>query len=134
MTDGRKNNKGADKHWLWKPGQSGNKSGRPKGMITRDQVSALMGRFWSMSLADIEAVIADSKSSAGERMVASIVKRAIADGDPSRAAWLLSRSVGKVKDELEVSTPRPFIAQYRDGTAEIMGVEEPRALPEGEEK
>lgn len=30
------NNQGKEKHWLWKPGQSGNPAGRPKGKTMKE--------------------------------------------------------------------------------------------------
>ena len=111
-------------------GQSGNPSGRPKGIVRRDEVQALMGRFWIMDVKDIEAYLAKPGVTAGERLVASIVVSAIKTGDAAKAEWLLSRLVGKVKEEVEIAA-KPFIAEYRDGTAEVMGVADPKVI-EGE--
>lgn len=123
-------------HTRWKPGQSGNVAGRPKGIVRKDEIQAVLGRFWLMDAKDIEAYLAKPGVTAGERLVASIVISAIKGGDATKAEWLLTRMIGKVKEEVEVSA-KPFIAEYRDGTAEVMGLGEPKELPaspEGDEK
>lgn len=114
----------------WVKGQSGNPGGRAVNNVRRDDVQKLMGRFWAMDVKDIEAYLSKPGVTAGERLVASIVVSAIKTGDAAKAEWLLSRLVGKVKEEVEIAA-KPFIAEYRDGTAEVMGVADPKVL-EGE--
>jgi hypothetical protein len=83
----------------FKPGNPG--GGRPKGIITATEVRALMGRFWSMSVLELREVIENPKSRMGELMVAAVMLKAYESGDYSRLAFLLDRSVGKVKEEIE---------------------------------
>jgi len=85
----------------WKPGQSGNPSGKPKGLLTVDDVKAMMYRFWRMSADELLMFLQDPKAPMGELMIASVMARAVKDGDFSRLAFLLDRSVGKVKEEIE---------------------------------
>ena len=111
--------------WLephqWKPGQSGNPGGRPPGILDRDEVKAQLGKFWQMSATEVEAIAQDPKATAGQRMLASIVLKGIKTGDFTGADWLLNRTIGKVKEELEVSTPKPFIWRRRDGETVVLG-------------
>ena len=86
------------KHTQFKPGQSGNPSGKRKGGLTVDEVSDLMARFCRLSRDALQAVVEDPKSTMIEITVASILARAAKDGDYSRLEFLLSRSIGKVKD------------------------------------
>lgn len=86
----------------WKPGESGNAAGKPKGILTRDKVEALMGRFAQMSRAELQDVVQNPKSTMIEIMVAAVMARAAKDGDYARLQFLLDRSIGKVKDVSEV--------------------------------
>ena len=86
------------KHTQFKPGQSGNPSGKRNGGLTVDEVSDLMARFCRLSRDALQAVVQDPKSTMIEITVASILARAAKDGDYSRLEFLLSRSIGKVKD------------------------------------
>lgn len=79
-------------------GQSGNPSGRPKGLLTRAKVEATLGRFSSLTRAQLQEVVQDPASTMLEIMVASVMARAAKDGDASRLAFLLDRSIGKIKD------------------------------------
>lgn len=96
MADPRKNLKS------WKPGQSGNPSGRPKGKLTRDEVEAIMARFTRLSREELQIVVQNPKSTMLEIMVASVMAKAAKDGDCARLNFLLDRSIGKVKDIQEV--------------------------------
>lgn len=83
----------------WKPGQSGNPAGKPKGILTADKYKQLVDRYWQMPLVEIQAALANPTLSAGEHMVASVISHAIESGDTTRIEALLSRVIGKVKDE-----------------------------------
>lgn len=118
----------------WKPGQSGNPSGRPKGILDRDEVKAQLGKFWSMSATEVEAIAQDPKATAGQRMLASIVLKGIKTGDFSGADWLLNRTIGKVKEEVEISTPKPFVWRKRDGETVLLGSAKQEELPDGRDQ
>lgn len=82
----------------YKPGQSGNPSGKPAGLLTKDQVSSVMGKFSHSTREQLQAVITNPKSTMLEIMVASVMARAAKDGDPNRMEFLLQRTIGKVQD------------------------------------
>jgi len=109
-------------HVKWKPGQSGNPSGRPKGIIRSDEVQALLGRLWKLTREELQKIVQDPKSTMGEIMVASVMARAAKDGDASRLQFLLDRAVGKVRESLEVSMVKPYIAATLEGDIIELGV------------
>lgn len=86
-------------HTRWKKGQSGNVSGKPKQLLTKDKVKSIMGKFASMTKAELEAIEKNPKSTMMEIMVASIITQAIRTGDYSRLNFILDRSIGRVIDD-----------------------------------
>ncbi len=82
-------------------GQSGNPEGRAKQVLTKDKVASIMGKFSLMTRDELKKVADNPKSTMIEIAVASILHRAVKDGDFSRLDFLLARSIGKVKEEIE---------------------------------
>jgi hypothetical protein len=113
----------------FKPGQSGNPGGKPKGILTNDKIQGVIGRFADMTRDELQAVIQNQKSSMLEITVASILAQAAKGGDYTRLEFLLSRTIGKVKDQLEVSTVKPYIVERLDGTTLELGAK-PEEKPE----
>lgn len=85
-------------HSRFKPGQSGNPSGKPKGLLSTDEIASLMAKFCRLTRDELQGIVQDPKSSMIEITVASILAKAAKDGDYSRLEFLLTRSIGKVKD------------------------------------
>jgi len=79
-------------------GQSGNRSGRPKGLLTKDKVSKIISQFSMMTPLEIRKVAEDQDSTMIEIMIASIIMQICKSGDPSRLNFLFERSpVGALK-------------------------------------
>ena len=83
-------------------GVSGNPSGKPKGLLRREDVEAMMGRFAVMTREQLQLVVQNQKSTMLEIMIASVMAKAAKDGDYARLQFLLDRSIGRVKDISEV--------------------------------
>jgi len=83
----------------FKPGQSGNPSGKPKQLLTKDKVSSIFQKFSCKNRIELQAVIDDQKSTMIEIMVASVMVKAAKEGDYARVQFLLDRAVGKVPNE-----------------------------------
>lgn len=92
----------------WQPGQSGNLAGKPKQLLTKDKVSSILGKFSNMTRDELQDVVKDPKSTMLEIMIASVIVKAAESGDYSRLDFLLSRSIGKVKEEIE-NTIKPAV-------------------------
>ena len=102
----------------YKPGQSGNPSGKPKSLLTKDAVSKIISEFAFMTPDEIKGVAANPKSTMIEIMIASIIMQTINNGDPSRLNFLFERSpVGRLsKDE---PTPAGAGSGYQQIMAEL---------------
>ncbi len=90
----------------WKPGQSGNPSGRPKlpehlraiASLTQDEVTKLVSKYARMTRDELQAAVSSTTTPMLEISIASIFAQAAKHGDFSRLAFLLDRAIGKVKD------------------------------------
>jgi hypothetical protein len=78
--------------------------------------------LWS-SQPELEAAMQDPNLPGIERLLVSILLAGQVNGDPSRAEFFLQRLLGKVKDQVEVSTPKPFVVKRRNGEQIEAGVE-----------
>ncbi len=76
----------------------------------------MIGSLSVMPRSALEAIIKNPQSSMLELMVASIMARATKDGDYSRLDFLLQRTIGKVKDKVEVSAKPTMTIHRPDGT------------------
>lgn len=99
----------------FKKGQSGNPSGRPKipedlkraSRLTADEFLGLCNKFLRMNLPDLLAVVGNPKqpntqSSMLEMLVASIITKAVNEGDQRRLDFLLDRLLGKIVTPVSV--------------------------------
>jgi len=93
----------------WKPGQSGNLDGRPAtpkdvkdGRIAnRVQLERILAKFLGLGREELKAIMGNPETPAMELLVASILVKAITNGDYTRAAFLFDRAFGKVADVQE---------------------------------
>lgn len=112
----------------FKPGQSGNPAGGP-GLPqdlrdARKMTSAEVTRILTY-LIDLEpaAYAAYKPKTMLETIVMSLMSKAIEEGCTARLNLLFDRIIGKVKDQLEVTLPTPFIVRRQDGSEVVMGAE-----------
>lgn len=126
MTKGRKTG-GRD----FKPGQSGNPAGRtplPEDLksvkiLTNTNLRARVQRLLDLPTDDLVAYAEDPKLTALDAMIASIVVKAVVNGDQQRLDFILNRLVGKVQDKVEVTMPKPFVVVRQSGEQVVMGAE-----------
>ncbi len=90
--------------YCFKPGQSGNKNGRPKALFTKADVEVSFQRIATLNLDQLDAIIKDPKTSNIDASIAAIWKRARTTADYTAMEFLLSRAVGKVKEEIDQTT------------------------------
>jgi hypothetical protein len=98
-------------HTRWKPGESGNKTGRPRlpahlqniPSLTADEVNKIMSKYTRMSLTELEQVILEKKAPALEMAICSNLIKSITSGDYANLQFILDRSVGKVTEKSEIA-------------------------------
>lgn len=86
----------------WKPGQSGNPSGRRRDLITRDHLKAILSRFSSLTKKQLKEIMDAEDTAMLDAIVASIMFKALETGDANRLEFLFNRMIGKVKEELDL--------------------------------
>lgn len=100
-------------HTRFKPGQSGNPGGKPRGLLTADKVSGIIGQFFDKTLEELQAIMDNPKATMGEKMVASAMLKSAETGDFNRVEPILQRGIGKVKEQIE-STVRTISDEKLD--------------------
>lgn len=109
--------------------EKGNKKGRGRPRkdpelvevqkINRDIVEARLVSFMTMTREGLKAVIDNPATSMLDLMVASLVQKAIKEGDHQRLGFLFDRVIGKVKENVDIT-----MTQRRIEEAHISVVQE----------
>lgn len=107
----------------WAPGQSGNPNGRPKlpqdvkeaRELTRASFTRLINKYLHSTPDVLKEVITNPTSLVIDAIVCKILLECGQKGDTMRLAFIIERLLGKVKEEVEISTPRPTIIERSDG-------------------
>lgn len=89
--------------------------------LTKTEFERLANKYLWASAGELSLALASPETPAFERLLVSIMLTGIEAGDHAKAEWLATRLLGKVKDELEVSTPKPFIIERLDGGQTVLG-------------
>lgn len=114
----------------FQPGQPGG-PGRPttpedikeSRKFNQHELERVINKLLYLNRGELQVVIKAADTPMVELIVASILAQAAQKGDQQRKEWVVQRMIGKVKDQLEVTTPTPFIVKRADGSSVIMGAE-----------
>lgn len=109
----------------FKPGQSGNPKGKQAlpgdvkdaRKLTKAEFERLVNKYIWLDAHAFEATAKDPDLSMFERMVGAIVSKAIVKGEPLYLDFLLQRLIGKVKDQVEVTTKPSMLIHRSDGSS-----------------
>lgn len=121
----------SNKGTQFKLGQSGNMNGRPplppelKGLrkVTGQLLDATISKLMLLDFSDLKELDKTTDGKTTLEVIAIKLLLKSAKGDEKTFEYLCQRTAGKVKDQLEVSTPKPFIVEFADGARTVMGVE-----------
>ena len=100
-------------HSRFRPGVSGNPSGKAKNLLTKDSLRGVLDRFMKMSKEELIEIAKDDKTPMLELAIASILAKCVETGDYSRLEALLQRHIGKVADEIIM--PKPMVIRRPSG-------------------
>lgn len=125
----------------FQPGQSGNPNGRKplppdlKGIkkITTDELQRQIAKFAGMTKQEISDHLRDPEATMLDIMIGTVMVKAAKDGDHSRFNFLLDRTIGRVKESLEVTVPQPYVIR-RPSTGEevVLGSQIAGELDDGD--
>jgi len=94
----------------WKPGESGNPSGRPplpehlKGVkkMNKHQFESILNKYIHLSLNELIELLKGGDLPAIEAMVVKVLTEAVRKGDEKRLNFVLDRLIGKVQENFKV--------------------------------
>jgi len=89
--------------------------------LTPTMIAKKISLFWSMTPEELTALQQDKSTSTLDATLIGIALKAMADNDHNRANFLLDRSAGKVKEQVEHSIVQPTIIQRLDGSVVELG-------------
>ena len=92
--------------------------------LTKTKAAALFEIFMHKSVTELDKICKDPKTTVLEAMIARVAQQAIRDGDQRRLDFMLDRTIGKVKEQLEVKLPKPMIVENLEGPKTLLGAKE----------
>lgn len=100
----------------FKPGQSGNPNGAPKGTgelrkiwkLNRTECEKILNEILYMTMSELQEVIKDKNNNGIKVLMTSILIAGINEGDPRRADFFLDRLIGKVPNKIEGPNGEPM--------------------------
>lgn len=117
----------------FKPGQSGNPlgigAGRPPippelkaaTALTKTSFNLILNKYAHATEAEVLAAYENPKTPIMEAIICKMLLDSKDKGDTHRVEFFADRLIGKVKDEVEISLPKPTIIRRSDGTEIELG-------------
>lgn len=113
----------------FKPGQSGNPGGRPKmpddvkaiRLMDKIEYARKLHKFMNMERDELGAYLAGPGVPLIDEYIGAMVLSGAEHADPNKLETLLRRYIGPVKDEVEISQPKPLVIERADGSSRVLG-------------
>lgn len=77
-------------------------------LLTRAMVTQIMSQYVGASMADLRKVTVSPTATMLERIVCRILLVSEGKADPYRLEFILNRTIGRVKEEIEIKPPNPY--------------------------
>jgi len=89
--------------------------------LTKTEFERISNKYLWATTAELSDAMQDSACPAVERMLVSILFKAVEQGDHARAEWFATRLLGKVNDKVELTLPKPFVITRQNGEQVVLG-------------
>jgi hypothetical protein len=97
--------------------------------LNKTEFEAIINKYLWLPLEELEAAAHDKSIPTIEAWMVAIMVKGRTTGEWSGYEWIAQRLLGKVKEQVEVTQPKPFIVRHMDGTQTLLGAK--HELPEG---
>lgn len=107
----------------FKPGESGNPNGRPRKFVTTmkeqgykmTEINDTLMVLLSMDVIELKAIYDNPKSTVLEKAVANAIRKSIEKGSLYNIETIITRAMGKPKEQTEHSGTQTIRVIYDDG-------------------
>lgn len=89
--------------------------------LTKNELEVIANKYLWMPLDQLVKAKDDPKLVTIESWLCAIIYKGRMTGEWSGFEWLAQRLVGKVKDQVEVSHPTPFVIRHLSGEQTVLG-------------
>lgn len=89
--------------------------------LNKTAFEEIINKYLWAPLADLEKAKDDKALATVESWMVAIMLKGRTTGEWSGYEWIAQRLLGKVKDQVEVSTPTPFVIHHTDGSKTVLG-------------
>lgn len=127
-----KDNPPRNEHAQFKPGASANPGAVPKNnglrgqpKLTRAQLCEAANDLLTRTPSELQDVMRDKSSPMLDVMLSSVMIHIARTGDMQKLNSLLDRLIGKVKETVEITPPKPFVMRLPGGDLMVMGTKDP---------
>jgi hypothetical protein len=93
--------------------------------LSNSILEAKIRKFLAMDRNELQEIIKNTKSSMIDVTLCSIIGKAATGADERRLDWVITRLLGKVKNEFEIKLPTPYVIEnIETGKSHLLGAKE----------
>lgn len=92
--------------------------------LTREQAKQLFLELMHKSQTELEQIVKDKSRTVLQLAVARVALDSVKSGDISKIGFMLDRTIGKVKEEVEIKLPKPMIVENLEGSGVMLGAKD----------
>jgi signal recognition particle subunit SEC65 len=108
-------------------GKVTNPKGRPRipkeiavvKVMSKQMVETAISLMLNKKVTELEAILKDKSRPTLDHFIGRIIMKGIVEGDHQRLEFLFQRVIGRVKDQIDISMPEPYIVESVGGDKRI---------------
>lgn len=89
--------------------------------LKKEEVAIIIGKYTRLTMRKLKEALENPETPCLEKAIAKALQVAVHEGDITKINFILDRTIGKVTEKVEISTPKPYIIQRLDGTEIVLG-------------